>query len=80
MMIPSVSVDVLFSAIYLLVVKFIQIAKDKYGYNSEQALGMLFWHKHDMDRAMRDLANFTPLPDEFSLHDKALFEQAFQVL
>ena len=67
-------------AIYLLVVKFIQIAKDKYGYNSEQALGMLFWHKHDMDRAMRDLSNFTPLPDEFSLQDNALFEQAFQVL
>ena len=61
------------------VVKFIQTAKDKYGYNSEQALGMLFWHKHDMDRAIRDLANFTPLPDEFSLQDNALFDQAFQV-
>ena len=36
---PHVSVD-----------EFIQVAKEKYGYNAEQALGMLFWHKHDLDR------------------------------
>ena len=83
MMILSVSVAAFVVASYngnlSPVVKFIQTAKDKYGYNSEQALGMLFWHKHDMDRAIRDLANFTPLPDEFSLQDNALFDQAFQV-
>ncbi len=44
-----------------------------------QALGMLFWHKHDLDRATQDLANFTPFPDEWSVEDKVLFEQAFQV-
>lgn len=54
------------------------LAKDKYGYNGEQALGMLFWHKHDLERAMLDLANFTPFPDEWSVEDKVLFEQAFQ--
>ena len=54
------------------------MAKEKYGYNSEQALGMLFWHKHDLDRALQDLANFTPFPDEWSVEDKVLFEQAFQ--
>jgi len=58
--------------------EFIQVAKEKYGYNSEQALGMLFWHKHDLDRAIQDLANFTPFPDEWSVEDKVLFEQAFQ--
>jgi len=58
--------------------EFIQVAKEKYGYNAEQALGMLFWHKHDLDRAMQDLANFTPFPDEWSVEDKVLFEQAFQ--
>ncbi|XP_048517600.1 REST corepressor isoform X2 [Dendroctonus ponderosae] len=57
---------------------YIVLAKDKYGYNGEQALGMLFWHKHDLDRAMLDLANFTPFPDEWSVEDKVLFEQAFQ--
>ena len=85
--------------------EYIQISKEKYGYNAEQALGMLFWHKvrianfihgsrahtwreipdvsqsafqHDLDRAVQDLANFTPFPDEWSVEDKVLFEQAFQ--
>lgn len=61
-----------------LVEDYIILAKDKYGYNGEQALGMLFWHKHDLDRAVLDLANFTPFPDEWSVEDKVLFEQAFQ--
>ena len=60
--------------------KFIHTAKDRYGYNAEQALGMLFWHKHNMDRAMQDLANFTPAPSEWSTNDKILFEQALKVL
>merc|ERR1711935_337054 len=58
--------------------EYIQISKEKYGYNAEQALGMLFWHKHDLDRAIQDLAKFTPFPDEWSVEDKVLFEQAFQ--
>lgn len=62
----------------LLVDEYITLAKEKYGYNGEQALGMLFWHKHDLERAVLDLANFTPFPDEWSVEDKVLFEQAFQ--
>ena len=42
-----------------------------------QALGMLFWHKHNIDKALTDLANFTPFPDEWTVEDKVLFEQAF---
>ena len=42
-----------------------------------QALGMLFWHKHNIERALSDLPNFTPFPDEWSVEDKVLFEQAF---
>lgn len=38
---------------------------------------MLFWHRHDLERATSDLANFTPLPDEWTTEDKVLFEQAF---
>lgn len=57
---------------------YITVAKEKYGYNGEQALGMLFWHKHDLERAVMDLANFTPFPDEWTVEDKVLFEQAFQ--
>ena len=58
--------------------EYISLAEEKYGYNSEQALGMLFWHKHDLDKAMVDLSNFTPFADEWSIVDKVLFEQAFQ--
>lgn len=45
--------------------------------NLLQALGMLFWHKHNIERALSDLPNFTPFPDEWSVEDKVLFEQAF---
>lgn len=62
---------------YIAVDEYIQIAKEKYGYNGEQALGMLFWHKHDLEKAVLDLANFTPFPDEWTVEDKVLFEQAF---
>jgi hypothetical protein len=58
--------------------EYITLAKERYGYNAEQALGMLFWHKHDLEKAVIDLANFTPFPDEWTKEDKVLFEQAFQ--
>ncbi|XP_014235945.1 REST corepressor 1 isoform X2 [Trichogramma pretiosum] len=57
--------------------KYVHVAKTQYGYNGEQALGMLFWHKHNLDRAILDLSNFTPFPDEWTNEDKILFEQAF---
>jgi REST corepressor 1 len=58
--------------------EYITLAKESYSYNAEQALGMLFWHKHDLEKAVIDLANFTPYPDEWSKEEKALFAQAFQ--
>jgi len=57
--------------------KFCTTALEKYQYNTEQALGMLFWHKHDIKTSLSDMVNFTPMPDEWSLEDKVLFEQAF---
>ena len=54
--------------------EYISLAKEKYGYNSEQALGMLFWHKHDLDKAMVDLSNFTPFPDEWLLNVEKTLE------
>ena len=38
---------------------------------------MLFWHKHNIDKSLSDLANFTPFPDEWTVEDRVLFEQAF---
>lgn len=58
--------------------EYIELAKERYGYNAEQALGMLFWHKHDLQKAVMDLQNFTPFPDEWTKEDKILFEQAYQ--
>ncbi|KAM7402831.1 hypothetical protein PAMA_003652 [Pampus argenteus] len=57
--------------------EYIAIAKEKHGYNMEQALGMLFWHKHNIERSLADLPNFTPFPDEWTVEDRVLFEQAF---
>ncbi|XP_018112106.1 REST corepressor 2 isoform X1 [Xenopus laevis] len=57
--------------------EYITMAKEKHGYNVEQSLGMLLWHKHDVERSLADLANFTPFPEEWSVEDKVLFEQAF---
>ncbi|KAL3874067.1 hypothetical protein ACJMK2_037130 [Sinanodonta woodiana] len=57
--------------------EYVHIAKEKHGYNTEQALGMLFWHKHNVEKALADLPNFTPFPDEWTVEDKVLFEQAF---
>ncbi|KAK2086490.1 hypothetical protein P7K49_035915 [Saguinus oedipus] len=54
-----------------------QMPNEKHGYNVEQALGMLFWHKHNIEKSLADLPNFTPFPDEWTVEDKVLFEQAF---
>ncbi|KAG9346470.1 hypothetical protein JZ751_006781 [Albula glossodonta] len=50
--------------------EYILMAKEKHGYNMEQALGMLLWHKHDVEKSLADLANFTPFPDEWTVEDK----------
>ncbi|XP_034064355.1 REST corepressor 1 isoform X3 [Gymnodraco acuticeps] len=57
--------------------EYIAIAKERHGYNMEQALGMLFWHKHNVEKSLADLPNFTPFPDEWTVEDRVLFEQAF---
>jgi len=58
--------------------QFVMTAKEKYGYNIEQALGMLFWHKYDAEAAMADLANYTPFVQNWYLEEMVMFEQAFQ--
>lgn len=58
--------------------EYVRTAQEKYGYNMEQALGMLYWHSYDLKSAMEDLCNFMPYPNEWSQEDEVLFEQAFQ--
>ncbi|GAB6025597.1 hypothetical protein CHUAL_011324 [Chamberlinius hualienensis] len=57
---------------------FLIFSKEQYGYTAEQALGMIFWHKYDLEKASCDLPNFTPFADDWSVEDRVLFEQAFQ--
>lgn len=58
---------------------FIGLSLRKYGYNREQALGMLFWHKYNMAHAVYDLSNFTPFAEPWSEDEKTLFEQGIQL-
>jgi hypothetical protein len=51
--------------------------RSKYSYNIDQALAMLFWHKHNIRAAVTDMKNYVIIPDEWSDEDKVLFEQAF---
>ncbi|XP_027201878.2 REST corepressor 1-like [Dermatophagoides pteronyssinus] len=57
---------------------YVKLANDKYKYNEEQALGILFWHDFDMQCALADLPNYAPYPDEWTMEDRALFDQAYQ--
>lgn len=57
--------------------EFCRAAREKHKYSEEQALGMLIWHKHDVEKAYLELSNFAPFPDDWATEDKILFEQAF---
>ncbi|KAH7645259.1 rest corepressor 2-like protein [Dermatophagoides farinae] len=57
---------------------YVKLANEKYKYNQEQALGILFWHDFDMQCALADLPNYAPYPDEWTMEDRALFDQAYQ--
>lgn len=56
---------------------FLKNAKEKHCYNMEQALGMLYWHSYNVEKATDDLKHFTPLPDEWSMEDRVIFDQSF---
>lgn len=56
---------------------YLEIAAEKFGYNQEQALGLLFWHHHNVDKSLSDLPNFVPFPEHWDTMDQVLFEQAF---
>jgi hypothetical protein len=53
------------------------LACTKNSYNIEQALALLYWHKHDCKLALQDMEIYVPQPDEWTQEDKIIFEQAF---
>ena len=58
--------------------QYVEGAITNFGYNTEQAHGMLFWHKYDIKLATADLANFTPGPDIWTAYEKTLFNKSLK--
>ena len=58
--------------------QYVEGATTNFGYNTEQAHGMLFWHKYDIKLATADLANFTPGPDIWTAYEKTLFNKSLK--
>ncbi|KAL5238758.1 hypothetical protein ACI65C_006168 [Semiaphis heraclei] len=57
--------------------EYILFSKNKYGYDTEQCLGVLYWNKHNFKKSMHDLSMFSPHSD-WSILDKSNFESAFK--
>jgi hypothetical protein len=57
---------------------YLKVAKEQFGYGIEQALGLLYWHKYNIEKAVEDLPNFCPVQEDWSMEDIVTFEQAFQ--
>lgn len=55
------------------------LATESYGYNEEQALGLLQWHGHDLPKAIAELGNFMPVVDEWTAEDELRFENALKI-
>ena len=74
----SIVIHSVFSCQIYRVEEYILISKERFGYSSEQALGLLLWHRYDYETALSDLGNFEPLQEEWTTEEKVLFEQAFK--
>ena len=56
---------------------YLEDAVNKYSYNLEQALGLLFYNKHNIQKSISDMHLYVPTPNEWTNEDKIVFEQAF---
>ena len=46
---------------FLIVDRYLKVAQEKHSYSPDQALGMLYFHSYDINRALVDLPNFCPV-------------------
>ena len=58
--------------------EFLQLATSKHGYSLEQAHGLLFWHKCNIDEAMSDLTAYTPAPSQWNNEEREIFAQSVE--
>ncbi len=56
---------------------YLEEAVKKYSYNLEQALGLLYFNKHNISKSLSDMLLFVPQPNEWTNEDKIVFEQAY---
>ena len=56
---------------------YVQKSKKLYGYEEEQALGMLLFHDYDFEKAFDDQINYVPDYEEWTCEEKVLFKEAF---
>ncbi|KAK9892972.1 hypothetical protein WA026_023029 [Henosepilachna vigintioctopunctata] len=57
---------------------FIALSREKYFYTEEQVLGLLQFHQYDMDQVLLDIVNYSPINQEFSNHEKQMFEEGIR--
>ncbi|CAK9304863.1 unnamed protein product [Gordionus sp. m RMFG-2023] len=58
--------------------KFIELARFDHGYSFDQALAVINWHDFDIDLTLKEIKNWRPQINDWSMADKYLFEQAFR--
>ena len=56
---------------------YVHKSKELYGYEEDQALGMLLFHDYDFDKAFADQANYVPDWEDWTCEEKVLFKEAF---
>ncbi|CAH0562928.1 unnamed protein product [Brassicogethes aeneus] len=59
--------------------EYMDFAKTKHNYSEEQALTMAFFHRYDYEKAKQDLANYSPVLEEWTQEDKAVFRRGLKL-
>jgi len=59
--------------------RFILKASTEHNLNIEQALTLLILNQCDTEKALKDMADFAPIPTEWTVEDKLHFERALQL-
>ena len=56
--------------------EYLRLATNDHHYSLEQAHGLLFWHKCDLEAAMLDIMKFTPVPSQWKSEERKIFSQS----
>ena len=59
--------------------EFLHLATTDYGYSLEQAHGLLFWHRCNMEEARLDLTAYSPEPSEWNNEEREIFSQSVKM-